>query len=126
MMISTISTDKAPAAVGPYSQGKIANGFVYLSAQLPINPADGKVSGSGITEQTKRVLDNIGILLNEVGLDFSSVVKTTCYLVDMNDFDEFNRIYSERFTSKPARACVAVKALAKGALVEIDVIACRQ
>lgn len=125
MMISTISTDKAPAAIGPYSQGKIANGFVYLSGQIPINPADGKVSGSGITEQTKRVLDNIGILLDEAGVDFSSVVKTTCFLADMNDFAEFNRLYGERFTSNPARSCVAVKTLPKGALVEIEVIACK-
>lgn len=124
MEIKTISTDKAPAAIGPYSQGKIVNGLVFLSGQIPLDPKTGEVSGATIEEQTRTILANIDALLKEAGASFGSVVKTTCFLADMADFAAFNAVYGEKFTSKPARSCVAVKALPKGVLAEIEVIAC--
>lgn len=124
MEIKTISTDKAPAAIGPYSQGKIVNGLVFLSGQIPLDLKTGEVSGATIEEQTRTILANIDALLKEAGASFGSVVKTTCFLADMADFAAFNAVYGEKFTSKPARSCVAVKALPKGVLAEIEVIAC--
>lgn len=123
MEIKTVFTDKAPAAIGPYSQGKIVNGFLFLSGQIPADTKTGQITGTTITEQTETVLKNIEALLKEAGTDFSSVVKTTCFLADMADFAEFNRLYAEKFISKPARSCVAVKALPKAVLCEIEVIA---
>lgn len=124
MEIKTISTDRAPAAIGPYSQGKIVNGLVFLSGQIALDPKTGEVSGTTIEDQTRTILANIDALLKEAGASFESVVKTTCFLADMADFAAFNAIYGEKFTGRPARSCVAVKALPKGVLAEIEVIAC--
>lgn len=123
MEIKTVFTDKAPAAIGPYSQGKTVNGFLFLSGQIPADAKTGQITGTTISEQTETVLKNIEALLNEAGTDFSSVVKTTCFLADMADFAEFNKLYAEKFISKPARSCVAVKTLPKAVLCEIEVIA---
>ena len=122
-MMKTIETANAPQAIGPYSQGKISGGMLYLSGQIPLDPASGAVAGTDITAQTKQVLENIQALLQEVGTDFSAVVKTTCFLADMGDFAVFNELYAQKFVSKPARSCVAVKTLPKNVLVEIEVIA---
>lgn len=122
-MMKTIETANAPQAIGPYSQGKISGGMLYLSGQLPLDPASGAVAGTDITAQTKQVLENIQALLQEAGTDFSAVVKTTCFLADMGDFAVFNELYAQKFVSKPARSCVAVKTLPKNVLVEIEVIA---
>ena len=122
-MMKTIETANAPQAIGPYSQGKISGGMLYLSGQIPLDPASGAVAGTDITAQTKQVLENIQALLQEAGTDFSAVVKTTCFLADMGDFAVFNELYAQKFVSKPARSCVAVKTLPKNVLVEIEVIA---
>lgn len=121
--MKTISTDKAPAAVGPYSQAIISGGFVFASGSIPLDPATGEVTGSTIQEQTHQVCRNIRALLEAAGTDITKVVKTTCYLAYMGDFDAFNAVYAGYFTSKPARSCVAVKELPKGVLCEIEVIA---
>lgn len=118
-----ISTDKAPGAIGPYSQAIEANGFVFASGQVPLSPATGEVVGATIEEQAKQACENVGGILRAAGLDFSHVVKTTCFLADMADFAAFNAVYGTYFTGKPARSCVAVKALPKGVLCEIEVIA---
>ncbi|MBQ8139135.1 MAG: RidA family protein [Lachnospiraceae bacterium] len=118
-----ISTEKAPAAIGPYSQGIITGNLLFASGQIPINPATGAVEANTIAEQTKQVCENIGELLKAAGSDFSKVVKTTCFLADINDFAEFNAVYAEYFVSKPARSCVAVKDIPKGVLCEIEIIA---
>ena len=119
-----ISTDKAPAAIGPYSQGIIAGGFLFASGQIPINPASGQVEAEGIEAQTEQVMKNVGALLEEAGTDYTKVVKTTCFLADMDDFGAFNAVYEKYFTEKPARSCVAVKKLPKDVLCEVEVIAC--
>ncbi|MDO5349138.1 MAG: RidA family protein [Lachnospiraceae bacterium] len=121
--MKTIETQKAPAAIGPYSQAKISNGFLFASGQIPVNPETGTVDGDTIEIQAEQVMKNIGAILEAAGTDFSKVVKTTCFLADMGDFAAFNRIYETYFTSKPARSCVAVKALPKALLVEVEVIA---
>lgn len=121
--MKNIETAKAPQDIGPYSQGKISGGMLYLSGQIPLDPASGALVGTDITAQTKQVLENIQALLQEAGTDFSSVVKTTCFLADMGDFAVFNELYAQKFVSKPARSCVAVKTLPKNVLVEIEVIA---
>ena len=118
-----LSTDKAPAAIGPYSQGIIVNGIVYLSGQIPINPSSGQVEAKTIEEQTDRVCRNVGALLEAAGTSFDHVIKTTCFLADMADFAAFNAVYEKYFTSKPARSCVAVKDLPKGVLCEIEAVA---
>lgn len=123
-MKKTIVTDKAPAAIGPYSQGIIAGNMLFASGQIAINPANGEINGSDITEQTVQVMKNIGAILAEAGADYSHVVKTTCFLADMGDFAAFNEIYGNYFTDKPARSCVAVKTLPKNVLCEVEVIAC--
>ncbi len=117
-----IFTDKAPAAIGPYSQGFEVKGMVYLSGQIPVNPADGSV-GEGIEAQAEQSCKNVGALLEAAGTDFSHVVKTTCFLADMADFAKFNEVYAKYFVSKPARSCVAVKDLPKGVLCEIEALA---
>ena len=122
-MMKTIETANAPQAIGPYSQGKISGGMLYLSGQIPLDPASGAVAGTDITAQTKQVLENIQALLQEAGTDFSAVVKTTCFLADMGDFAVFNELYAQKFVSKPARSCVAVTTLPKNVLVETEVIA---
>jgi 2-iminobutanoate/2-iminopropanoate deaminase len=121
--MKTISTSNAPAAIGPYSQGIIVGNLVFFSGQIALDPASGDVKGSTIEEQTTCICENIGALLAEAGCSYDSVVKTTCFLADMADFAAFNGVYGEYFTSKPARSCVAVKALPKNVLAEIEVIA---
>ena len=118
-----IYTDKAPAAIGPYSQGYISNGFFFTSGQVPLDPATGAIVGEEITAQTEQVMKNLGALLEAAGTDFTNVVKTTCFLADMGDFAAFNEIYGRYFTEKPARSCVAVKTLPKNVLVEVELIA---
>lgn len=122
-MLRKISTDKAPATIGPYSQGIIANGMLFASGQIPINPETGNVEGNDITAQAELVMKNVGALLSEAGTDYTRVVKTTCFLADMNDFAAFNEVYGRYFTEKPARSCVAVKTLPKNVLCEVEVIA---
>ena len=123
-MIKTVSTDKAPAAIGPYSQGKIAGGILYASGQIPIVPETGEIVDGDISAQAHRAIQNVGEILKAAGTDFDKVVKTTCFLADMNDFADFNSVYEQYFTDKPARSCVAVKTLPKNVLCEVEVIAC--
>ena len=118
-----INTDKAPAAIGPYSPAIKIGNLVFTSGQIPINPATGEVEAEGIEAQTTQVMKNIGAVLEEAGIDYTKVVKTTCFLADMADFATFNALYEKAFVSKPARSCVAAKTLPKNALVEIEVIA---
>lgn len=118
-----ITTDKAPAAIGPYSQGIVANGFLFASGQIPINPATGEVEGADITEQAELVMKNVGEILKTADTAYENVVKTTCFLADMADFAAFNAVYEKYFTGKPARSCVAVKKLPKDVLCEVEVIA---
>ncbi len=122
-MLRKISTNKAPAAIGPYSQGIITGSLLFASGQIPINPANGEIEGSDITKQAEQVMKNIGALLEEAGTDYTRVVKTSCFLADMNDFAAFNEVYARYFTEKPARSCVAVKTLPKNVLCEVEVIA---
>ena len=118
-----IHTDNAPAAIGPYSQAIVCGGLVFTSGQIPINPESGNIDAEGITAQAEQVMKNLGAVLAEAGSSFAKAVKTTCFLADMADFAAFNEVYAKYFTEKPARSCVAVKALPKGALVEVEVIA---
>ncbi len=122
-MIKKISTDKAPAAIGPYSQAIICGGMLFTSGQIPINPATGNIEADGITAQTEQVMRNLSEVISAAGSSFEKVVKTTCFLADIADFAAFNEVYARYFTEKPARSCVAVKSLPKGALVEVEVIA---
>ncbi len=118
-----ISTDKAPAAIGPYSQAIVIGDMLFTSGQIPIDPATGNIDAVGITAQTEQVMKNLGEVLSEAGTSFENAVKTTCFLANIADFAEFNAVYAKYFTEKPARSCVAVKDLPKGALVEVEVIA---
>lgn len=118
-----IHTDKAPAAIGPYSQAIVHGDLVFTSGQIPINPNTGIVDAEGIVEQTEQVMKNLGEVLAAAGSSFEKTIKTTCFLADMGDFAAFNEIYAKYFTEKPARSCVAVKSLPKGVLVEVEVIA---
>lgn len=118
-----INTDKAPAAIGPYSQAYISNGFLFTSGQIPLDPVTGAVVGETIEEQSEQAIRNIRAILEEAGTDFGRVVKTTCFLADMGDFAKFNEIYAKYFVNCPARSCVAVKTLPKNLLVEIELIA---
>ncbi len=118
-----ISTDKAPAAIGPYSQAYKVNGFLFTSGQIPLDPATGTIVGTEIAEQAEQSCKNIGAILEAAGLDFGKVIKTVCFLVDMGDFAAFNAVYEKYFVSKPARSCVAVKTLPKNVLCEIEAIA---
>lgn len=120
--MKVIATEKAPGAIGPYSQGFVTNGFVYTSGQIPVNPADGTIP-AGIAAQAEQSCKNVGAILEAGGSNFEKVVKTTCFLADIADFAAFNEVYAKFFTSKPARSCVAVKDLPKGALCEIEAIA---
>ncbi len=121
-----ISTQNAPAAIGPYSQAIEVNGFVYASGQLPIDPATGAFPEGGVKEQTRQSILNVKSILEEAGLALSNVVKTTVYLADMGDFAAMNEVYSQFFAQPfPARSAIAVKALPKGALVEVEVVAAR-
>lgn len=121
--IKKIHTEKAPAAVGPYSQAIEVNGMIYTSGQVPLDPATGKIVEGDIRAQADRAIRNVIAVLEEAGTSADKVVKTMCFLADMNDFAAFNEVYAEYFTEKPARSCVAVKSLPKDALCEIDVIA---
>lgn len=120
--MEVISTDKAPGAIGPYSQAFKVNGMVYTSGQIPVDPASGAVP-EGIAAQAEQSCKNVGAILEAAGSGFGKVFKTTCFLADMGDFAAFNEVYAKYFTSKPARSCVAVKTLPKGVLCEIEAIA---
>lgn len=121
--MTKVHTDKAPAAIGPYSQAIIHGDMVFTSGQIPINPDTGNVDAVGITEQTDQVMKNLDAVLTAAGASFESSIKTTCFLADMADFAAFNEVYARYFTEKPARSCVAVKTLPKGVLVEVEAIA---
>lgn len=118
-----ISTEKAPAAIGPYSQAVIAGDFLYASGQIPINPATGNVEAEGIAAQAEQSMINVGEILKAAGATYDNVVKTTCFLAEIADFAAFNEVYAKYFTQNPARSCVAVKDLPKGVLCEVEVIA---
>ena len=122
-MNQKVHTEKAPAAIGPYSQAVVAGNLVFTSGQIPLNPATGQMEGSNITEQAHRVCQNLQAVLEAAGASLQSAVKTVCFLSDMADFAAFNEVYAQYFTEKPARSCVAVKDLPKGALVEVEVVA---
>ena len=123
MELKKVATDKAPSAIGPYSQAVICGNMVFTSGQIPINPKTGAVEATTITEQTQQVMQNLQAVLEEAGSSFEKAVKTTCFLADINDFGAFNEVYGKYFTTKPARSCVAVKDLPKGVKVEVEVIA---
>lgn len=118
-----LSTDKAPAAIGPYSQAVITGDLLFSSGQIALDPETGVVVGETIEEQTEQVMKNLGAILEEAGLSYENVVKTVCFLDDMNDFAAFNEVYGRYFAGKPARSCVAVETLPKGVLCEVEVIA---
>lgn len=122
-MANKIATNKAPAAIGPYSQAMVVGNLVFTSGQIAINPASGNIEATDVVGQTEQVMKNLGEVLAAAGASFDSAVKTTCFLADIADFAAFNEVYGKYFTSKPARSCVAAKALPKGALVEVEVIA---
>ena len=121
--MKVIHTDQAPAAVGPYSQAIEANGVLYCSGQIAINPAEGKIVAKTIEEQAEQCCRNVEAVLKEAGTDMGHVVKTTCFLAEIADFRAFNEVYAKHFISKPARSCVAVKNLPAGALCEVEVTA---
>ena len=123
MTIQKVSTDKAPLAIGPYSQAVICGEMVFTSGQIAINPKTNTVEAVTIEEQTQQVMQNLGAVLAQAGSSFEKAVKTTCFLADIADFGAFNAIYGKYFTTCPARSCVAVKDLPKGVLVEVEVIA---
>ena len=124
--MQTIHTDRAPAAIGPYSQAILAGNQLYSSGQIPIDPATRELVQGDITAQAEQVMKNLSAVLAAAGMEFTHVVKTTCFLADMADFAAFNAVYERYFTGKPARSCVAVKQLPKNALVEVEVIAVRE
>lgn len=120
----SISTEKAPAAIGPYSQGVVVNGLLFASGQIALSPETGELVGSTIEEQAEQVMKNVGALLAAAGTDFDHVVKTTCFLEDIPDFAKFNAVYAKSFGEKlPARSAVGIDKLPKGALIEVEVIA---
>jgi len=121
--VKVIQTNAAPAAIGPYSQAVVSGNLLFTSGQIPLSAQDGQVTGSSITEQTEQVIKNLEAVLNAAGSSFAKVVKTTCFLSDMNDFAAFNDVYAKYFTGKPARSTVAVKQLPKSVLVEIEAVA---
>ncbi len=122
-MSNKIHTNDAPAAIGPYSQAVITGNLIFTSGQIALNPETGALEGNNISEQTHRVCKNLSAVLSAAGSSIENAVKTVCFLSDMADFAEFNAVYGQYFTEKPARSCVAVKELPKGALVEVEVIA---
>ena len=123
MEIRKIYTDKAPEAVGPYSQAVVYNGLVYTSGQIAINPETNSIEATDIKGQTEQIMKNLGEVLKSANSSFENAIKTVCFIADMNDFGAFNEVYAKYFTSKPARSCVAVKALPKNVLAEVEVIA---
>lgn len=118
-----ITTTNAPAAIGPYSQAVLAGNMLYTSGQIALNPANGQLEGKDIKSQTEQIMKNLSAVLEAAGTSFDNVVKTTCFLANISDFTEFNEVYGKYITSAPARSCVAVKDLPKGALAEVEVIA---
>lgn len=122
-MIKKISTTDAPAAIGPYSQAIVCGNMLYTSGQIPLDPQSGNMVEGGICEQTEQIMKNLSAVLKEAGTSMDKIVKTTCFIADMADFAAFNEVYSKYITNAPARSCVAVKALPKGALAEVEVIA---
>ena len=118
-----ISTENAPAAIGPYCQATVYNGFIFTSGQIPLDPATGAIVGDTIEEQAHRVCQNLSAVLTAAGSDMTRVLKTTCFLATMDDFVAFNAVYAQYFTGKPARSCVAVKTLPKNVLVEVECVA---
>lgn len=125
-MSQKVYTKNAPEAIGPYSQGMVVGNLVFTSGQIPLNPETGVLEGKNITEQTHRICKNLKAVLEEAGSSLQNVVKTICFLSEMADFAEFNAVYAKYFTGKPARSCVAVKELPKGALVEVEAVAERE
>ena len=123
MEIKKVATDKAPAAIGPYSQAIVCGDMVFTSGQIPINPANGNIEATTIEAQAEQVMRNLGEVLKAAGSSFEKAVKTTCFLADMSDFAAFNAVYAKYFITNPARSCVAVKTLPKNVLVEVEVIA---
>lgn len=121
--MKVVYTEKAPAAIGPYSQAMILNGVLFTSGQIPVNPATGEINGDTIETQAEQVMKNLGEVLKEAGSSFEKAVKTTCFLADMGDFAAFNEVYGKYFTGKPARSCVAVKTLPRNVLCEVELIA---
>jgi 2-iminobutanoate/2-iminopropanoate deaminase len=121
--MKTIQTERAPAAIGPYSQAVISGGFVFTSGQIALEPASGEVVSGDITAQAERVMQNLGAILAAAGSDYSRVVKATCFLASMDDFAAFNAVYGKYMTNKPARSCVAVKTLPKNVLCEVEAVA---
>ena len=122
-MMKKISTDRAPAAIGPYSQAIVHGDLVFTSGQIPLDPVTGNVVSGGIAEQTEQVMQNLAAVLEAAGSSLEKAVKTTCFLSDMNDFATFNQVYARYLVGNPARSCVAVKTLPKGVLVEVEVVA---
>ena len=120
--MTVLETTKAPGAIGPYSQGHAVNGFVFTSGQIPVDPVSGQIP-EGIAAQADQSCRNVGAILEAAGSGFGKVIKTTCFLADMGDFAAFNEVYAKYFVSKPARSCIAVKALPKGVLCEIEAVA---
>ncbi len=121
--MKVVYTDKAPAAIGPYSQAIILNDILFTSGQIPVDPATGELAGDTIQIQAEQVMKNLDAVLKEAGTSFENAVKTTCFLADMGDFAQFNEIYAKYFVNKPARSCVAVKTLPKNVLCEVEMIA---
>lgn len=122
-MIKKISTENAPAAIGPYCQAMAVNGMLFTSGQLGLDPKTGDFAGDNVTAQAEQALRNLGAILKEAGTDYDKIVKTTCFLADMGDFSAFNEVYAKYITNTPARSCVAVKTLPKGGLVEVEAVA---
>lgn len=122
-MLQKVFTEKAPAAIGPYSQAMKVGNLVFTSGQIPLDAVNGEIVGSEIVAQSEQVMANMAAVLEEAGASFTTVVKTTCFLADMADFAAFNQVYAKYFTGNPARSCVAVKTLPKGVLVEVEAIA---
>ncbi|MCC2230187.1 RidA family protein [Hominifimenecus microfluidus] len=124
-MLKVTSTEKAPAAIGPYSQAIEFNNILFTSGQIPLDPATGEIVGTTIEEQAEQVMKNLGAILEANGIDYTNAIKTTCFLAEMADFGAFNEVYAKYFTGKPARSCVAVKQLPKNVLCEVEVIAAK-
>ena len=122
-MLNKIKTDKAPSAIGPYSQAVVYGNLLFTSGQIPLDPSTGAMVEGDVTAQTERVMQNLQAVLEAAGICFDHVIKTTCFLADIGDFAAFNAVYGKYITSAPSRSCVAVKDLPKGALVEVEVIA---
>ena len=124
-MLKVTSTEKAPAAIGPYSQAIEFNNILFTSGQIPLDPATGEIVGTTIEEQAEQVMKNLGAILEANGIDYTNAIKTTCFLAEMADFGAFNEVYAKYFTGKPARSCVAVKQLPKNVLCEVEVFAAK-